>query len=582
MAFGGGGGIRQQVFVDGEKDVVAAFNNVENAGEKAFKTIDVESQSATKSLRQFTRETTGMRKATSQLFKNFGDLSRGLESVGGLLGSTLGGVAGGVIGVGLAKVIGGVIDSLDGVSDRLTRIQKQAQDMAARPVAVQAASEITARQGLGGDIGERALAGMNEQFQKAKTEVQDLGTEGVKVLRGMGDAVDKTSSRMVVLGANVGSVVTVMRGGAPAAQFDLANPLKTIGVSLKGFKDNALDAEKANRLILQGFIEFSKHIDPTSQKLNELSKVLFKGVPAESMLKAAPALLAQTQAKIEELQKSDRGATDPALDAVQRRNAARAVRQQMFDELTSAVSNFYIRLDAIAIEAQNRFVSETLPKWTADISSWFSNSFSPTMQSAWTSFIDDLNKLWVANNWATLWDDLSNGFLTVAETIGEAFGNMLKSLGDRLASWAQTAWDAIKRVGSAAGTALGTAAAPFAMGGMVHGPGTGTSDSILARLSTGEFVMRAAAVDHWGAGLLASMNRAAGGLSTPMVPRRAGRFAEGGMVMAGSSGTPVHLHLGGSEFALSGSTGVVSRLVKEAHRQHMRSAGVKPSWYGGR
>lgn len=54
-----------------------------------------------------------------------------------------------------------------------------------------------------------------------------------------------------------------------------------------------------------------------------------------------------------------------------------------------------------------------------------------------------------------------------------------------------------------------------ASGGLITGPGTGTSDSIPARLSNGEFVMRAAAVDHYGAGTLAAMNRnrfAAGGL----------------------------------------------------------------------
>lgn len=49
---------------------------------------------------------------------------------------------------------------------------------------------------------------------------------------------------------------------------------------------------------------------------------------------------------------------------------------------------------------------------------------------------------------------------------------------------------------------------PFAhaAGGLITGPGTGISDSILARLSNGEFVMKAAAVDHWGLGTLSAMN----------------------------------------------------------------------------
>ena len=121
----------------------------------------------------------------------------------------------------------------------------------------------------------------------------------------------------------------------------------------------------------------------------------------------------------------------------------------------------------------------------------------------------------------------------------------------------------------------------FASGGMVTGPGSGTSDSIMARLSNGEFVMRAAAVRNLGAGFLSNLNRFAGG-GMVMPSRGVPRFAEGGLVTAGAAGAPVHLHLGGHSFALSGSTGVVEALVVEARRQQVRSAGVKPSWYGGR
>lgn len=49
---------------------------------------------------------------------------------------------------------------------------------------------------------------------------------------------------------------------------------------------------------------------------------------------------------------------------------------------------------------------------------------------------------------------------------------------------------------------------PFADGGLVVGPGTGTSDSISARLSNGEFVVRAAAVRAIGVNNLESLNHA--------------------------------------------------------------------------
>jgi hypothetical protein len=122
----------------------------------------------------------------------------------------------------------------------------------------------------------------------------------------------------------------------------------------------------------------------------------------------------------------------------------------------------------------------------------------------------------------------------------------------------------------------------FAAGGMIHGPGSGTSDSILARLSNGEFVMRAAAVRNLGAGFLSTLNRFAGG-GMVMPSRGIPSFANGGIVAAGAgTGRAVHLHLGGHEFALSGAGGVVDALVTEASRQRMRSGGLKPSWYGGR
>ncbi|SUU36041.1 phage tape measure protein [Actinobacillus seminis] len=65
----------------------------------------------------------------------------------------------------------------------------------------------------------------------------------------------------------------------------------------------------------------------------------------------------------------------------------------------------------------------------------------------------------------------------------------------------------------------------FAKGGHVQGPGTGTSDSILARLSNNEFVMTSRSVDHYGVGFLNALNQ-----------RRLPKFAGGGHV-GGKSGS---------------------------------------------
>lgn len=60
------------------------------------------------------------------------------------------------------------------------------------------------------------------------------------------------------------------------------------------------------------------------------------------------------------------------------------------------------------------------------------------------------------------------------------------------------------------------ALAAFATGGLVQGPGTGTSDSIIARLSNGEFVNRAAAVNKFGRPFFEDLN--AGFLNLAALP----------------------------------------------------------------
>jgi hypothetical protein len=128
-----------------------------------------------------------------------------------------------------------------------------------------------------------------------------------------------------------------------------------------------------------------------------------------------------------------------------------------------------------------------------------------------------------------------------------------------------------------------------ASGGMI--PGSGTGDTVPAMLTPGEFVNRRASVDYYGTGLFSALNNrmlprdlfsrmgfAVGGLVGDRL-----HFADGGMVGTTSGGgTPVHLHLDGQQFVMSASDHVASALVTASQRYQMRSAGVKPSWYGGR
>ncbi len=83
----------------------------------------------------------------------------------------------------------------------------------------------------------------------------------------------------------------------------------------------------------------------------------------------------------------------------------------------------------------------------------------------------------------------------------------------------------------------------LATGGQIRGPGTGTSDSILARLSNGEFVMRAAAVRAYGPDFMHKLN----GLQIP-------RFAEGGLADTATKLQTAPRNLGSLDISLGGDT----------------------------
>jgi hypothetical protein len=82
----------------------------------------------------------------------------------------------------------------------------------------------------------------------------------------------------------------------------------------------------------------------------------------------------------------------------------------------------------------------------------------------------------------------------------------------------------------------------FAEGGLIHGPGGPKSDSIPARVSPGEYIVRADAVSAFGVANLEAINR---GLKVPSLERLAlPKFAEGGLVGDAGRGSDSNIHLG--------------------------------------
>ena len=116
-----------------------------------------------------------------------------------------------------------------------------------------------------------------------------------------------------------------------------------------------------------------------------------------------------------------------------------------------------------------------------------------------------------------------------------------------------------------------------AEGGHITGPGSGTSDSILARLSNGEFVVRAAAVRAYGADMFERLNN-----------MQFSGFAMGGPVLAGvrpasggsqKAGSTLNLSIDGQHFdGLHAPHDVAEKLTDFAIRRQTSSAGRAPSW----
>jgi hypothetical protein len=97
----------------------------------------------------------------------------------------------------------------------------------------------------------------------------------------------------------------------------------------------------------------------------------------------------------------------------------------------------------------------------------------------------------------------------------------------------------------------------MAAGGLLRGPGTGTSDSMLARVSNGEYVVNAASARQF-LPLLQSINR-----------MRLPRFATGGPVSTSPTAS-YRFDLNGRSISGSGAAAEVTAFATELRREVMR------------
>lgn len=226
------------------------------------------------------------------------------------------------------------------------------------------------------------------------------------------------------------------------------------------------------------------------------------------------------------------------------------------------------------------------------IKGWFSKFgtfISESAAAGWKAFSD-------------AWDGAVKWF---ADHVTNPIADLFASLWKKVVELGKAAWEWLKSTfapllgagggaaaGAPAGAAAGGGAAPVATekagGGLIRGPGTGTSDSILARLSTGEFVVRAAAVRAVGTGFLHAVNRAPGfalgGLVSGLRESLMGvvpRFATGGLAPSGGNLRPFTLVMpggGGSFGGLYAQESSVHQMRRAAVHAQVASTGRRPAW----
>jgi hypothetical protein len=327
-------------------------------------------------------------------------------------------------------------------------------------------------------------------------------------------------------------------------------------------------------------------------------------------------------------------------DATTRDNATQAAFHVTFAQGEAAMRQ-WAGLPPKALTDLEKFNAavEKLHKQWEDFTEGLVNKYIPSINSALDSLAD--------SGWET---QINKG---LEDTIHE-FEHLLR-VGEAIKAWWQGLDQTLKEGHDALWRGLqprGPGGVPLdpsipamptdgqASGGYIRGPGSGTSDSILARLSNGEFVINAASARRLGTATLQRLNRYASGgnvggldydpsvtdfiggapdyradrpqlsiherrvLTDAFNKWRAGpggradsrgiplffsgglvaappiRFAEGGLAGAASSGTPVHLHIGGGTYPVSASSGVAAALVGAAKHNQMISTGIKPSWFG--
>lgn len=179
----------------------------------------------------------------------------------------------------------------------------------------------------------------------------------------------------------------------------------------------------------------------------------------------------------------------------------------------------------------------------------------------------------------TTWQDVMRAVVASTQDMVSSVESLISRLRSTLAS--------LRASIAAARAEASSSGDGRAAGGFISGPGSGTSDSIPAWLSNGEFVLKARAVKHWGLGALYALNN----LRTPdfgkafnmggLVANFEPRFAGGGFVRPQPTSTlrPTTLVIGDKSYpGFMAPQDTLAELEKAAVVSRLAKGGRDPKW----
>ena len=602
MAQGGSGGIRQFIGLTGEEEVRRAFKSLGQVGEQAFKDISRAAQASAGNVGQFGRSVTTAEAGVSSLSRTLSGLSAFKGGIAALLGTA------------------GVREALDSVSDSLQKFRDVRNTAFSTGLGVDTVKAFNLAMTKAGASSEKTGGALIQFGSTAgdifanwkKTNKELLEGQGHLVM--VGGAANKAAESMTVLkggmsGASDG-LVKVIRG---AEKLDESRDVfANIDIDIGKFVNAAgkLDTGKL-------FEATIKRLDVLLEKKDALAVrtgALLLGEDDVTKLSQGVRLLAQNYAEIKkEAQNLPPTAGD--LSNLEKYDLAAAGLRTRWTAIKDSIAAASLGLDTDLARGTDRALAG-FQSLFAEAAKGFEN-LGPAANQAFAEFGETSG---ITGFFTKLWTDFTaqggESFLALQPTIDAfsaylatalkdpwtAFSDIASGVWERMEAAAKSVLDwigdklsAIASIASSIGSAIGSVLGNIPMvpglaaGGIVRGPGTGTSDSVLARLSAGEFVMKTKAVDHWGPQFMHALNSlrnpfgfAEGGLvglGASLMPASGARFAEGGLAAA-ETGTPVHLHFpSGGQVQLRGDRAVTEALLREARRAQMLSGGRRPGTF---